>query len=110
MLLPSIGLAELVLLAGVAGLAMLFAAAIAVAVARRRKTNDPFPGKGMQSHARPWKWIAIFGSILVVLPLLVVVLGVLLIIPVRSGRSYMSTPQAGLVPVEPTMALELISK
>ena len=40
MLLPSIGLAELIILAGVAGLAMLFVATIAVAVVRRRKTND----------------------------------------------------------------------
>jgi hypothetical protein len=109
MLLPSIGLAELVFLAGVAGLAMLVVTAIIVAFVRRRKTDDPFPGKGKQSGARPWKWIAIFGLILVALPLVVVVLGVLLIIPVRSGRSYMSTPQAVIVPVEPTMALELIS-
>ena len=94
-LIPSIGLAELIILAGIAGLAMLIVAAIAVAVVRRRKRDN----------TRPWKWIAIFGLILVVLPLLVVVLGVLLVTPLRVERSYISTPQAVVVPVEPTAAL-----
>jgi hypothetical protein len=78
---------------------MLIVAAIAVAVVRRRKRDD----------TRPWKWIAIFGLILVVLPLLVVVLGVLLITPVRVERSYIPTPQVVVVPVEPTATPELTS-
>lgn len=101
---PNIGLAELIILAGAAGLAILVVAAIAVAVVRRRERDDPFPSKGKRSGARPWKWIVIFGLILVVLPLLVVVLGVLLMIPVRSERSYIPTSQAVVVPVEPTAA------
>jgi len=94
-LIPSIGLVELIILAGIASLVMLIVAVITVAVVRRRKRDD----------ARPWKWIAIFGLILVVLPLLVVVLGVLLVTPLRVERSYIATPQVVLVPVEPTTAL-----
>ena len=96
---PSIGLSELFILACIAGLAMLIVAVIAVTVVRRRKRDD----------TRPWKWIAIFGLTLVMLPLLVVVLGVLLVTPVRVERSYIPTPQVVVVPAEPTAAPELTS-
>ena len=88
----SIGLAELVVLAGAAGLVMLVVAAIVAAVVRRRKGSD----------TRPWKWIAIFGLILVVLPLLVVVLGILWVTPARVERSYVGVaPTIQRVSVEP---------
>jgi hypothetical protein len=96
---PSIGLSELFILAGTAGLAMLIVAVIAVTVVRRRKRDD----------TRPWKWIAIFGLTLIMLPLLVVVLGGLLVTPVSVERSYVPTPQVVVVPAEPTAAPELIS-
>jgi hypothetical protein len=51
--------------------------------------------------------IAIVGSILVLLPLLVVVLGVLLITPARVERSPVPTSQAVVVAVEPAEAPEL---
>jgi hypothetical protein len=98
-LIPSIGLVELIILASIAGLVMLIVAVITVAVVRRRKRDD----------ARPWKWIAIFGLILIGLPLLIVVLGVSLITPVRVERSYIATPQIVVVPAEPTAAPELTS-
>jgi len=91
---PNIGLAEIITLAGIAGLAMLVITVITVAVVRRRKRDD----------TSPWKWVAIFGLILVGLPLLVVVLGVLLITPVRVKRSNLPSSQAVLVPIEPTAA------
>ena len=94
---PSIGLIELVILAGVAALVMLSVAAVVVVVVRRRRKND----------TGPWKWIAIFGLILIVLPLLVVVLGVLLVTPVRVKRSPMPTSQAVIVAVEPAAAPEV---
>lgn len=94
---PSIGLIELVILAGVAALVVLSVAAVAVVVLRRRKGDD----------TGPWKWIAIVGSILIVLPLLVVVLGVLLITPARVKRSPMPTSQAVIVAVEAAAAPEL---
>jgi drug/metabolite transporter (DMT)-like permease len=91
---PSIGLIELVILAGVAALAVLSVAAVVVIVLRRRRGND----------ARPWKWIAIVGSILVVLPLLVVILAILLIMPARVERSTVPASQAVIVAVEPAAA------
>jgi hypothetical protein len=97
MLLPSIGLVELVILAGVAAPVMLSVAAIAIVVLRRRRGED----------TGPWKWIAIVGSILALLPLLVVVLGVLLITPARVERSPVPTSQALVVAVEPAEAPEL---
>jgi hypothetical protein len=94
---PSIGLIELAILAGVAALVMLAVAAVVVVVVRRRRGDD----------TRPWKWIAIVGSILVLLPLLVVVLGVLLITPARVERSPQPTSQAVIVAVEPDAAPEV---
>ena len=94
----SIGLAELVILAGAAGVVMLVVAAIVVAVVRRR-TGD---------GSRPWKWIAILGLILVVLPLLVVVLAILWVTPVRFERSYVDEgPTVRPVLVEPVATAEL---
>jgi hypothetical protein len=88
---PSIGLAELVILAGIAGLVTLVVAIVIVAVVRRRKTGD----------AGPWKWIALLGLILIVLPLAVFIVGVLLVTPVRVERSYAPTAQAVVVTVAP---------
>jgi hypothetical protein len=88
----SIGLAELVVLAGAAGLVVLVVAAVVALVARKRKGDN----------TRLWKWIAIFGLILVVLPLLVVVLAVLWVTPVRVERSYVGVaPTIEQVLVEP---------
>ena len=88
----SIGLAELVVLASAAGLVVLVVAAVVALVARRRKGDD----------TRPWKWIAIFGLILVVLPLLVVVLAILWVTPARVERSYVGVaPTVERVSVEP---------
>jgi hypothetical protein len=97
MLFPSIGLIELAILAGVAALVMLSVAIVVWVVVRRRR----------RAGSGSWKWIAIVGLILVVLPLLGVVLGVLLITPVRVERSPMPTSQALVVAVEPTAAPEL---
>jgi len=115
---PSIGLTELVILAGIAGLAMLVGTAITVAIVRGRKTgspcphkgrqSDPFPHKGKRSGAHPWKWIVLFGLILVMLPLLVVALGILWVTPVRVERSYVGVaPTVRMVSAEPTATLEL---
>ncbi|MDY7075887.1 MAG: hypothetical protein SXV54_03080 [Chloroflexota bacterium] len=97
MLFTNIGLFELIILASVASLVTLVVAVMAAIAVRRRKEDD----------TRPWKWIAIIGLILAVLPLLAVVLPVLLVTPTRveHSYSYMSAPQVVLVPVEPTRAL-----
>jgi len=96
----SIGLAELVILAGAAGVVMLVVAAIVVAVVRRRT------GGG----SRPWKWIAILGLILVVLPLLVAVAVILWVTPVRVERAYVDVgPTVEPVLVEPVATAELAS-
>ncbi len=87
---PSIGLIELVILAGVAALVVLSVAVVVVLALRRRRGNG----------TRPWEWIAIVGAVLVVLPVLLVVLGVLLITPARVERSPQPASQAAIVAVE----------
>ncbi|MDY6877103.1 MAG: hypothetical protein SWK90_13005 [Chloroflexota bacterium] len=114
MLFPSIGIFEIIILAGIAGLVMLIAAVIIIAVVRRQKRNDTH-GRGevdqeatAKESQSPWKWIAIIAlilAVLAVLPLLVVIFGALLVTPVGVERSYISTPQVVLVPVEPTTVL-----
>jgi hypothetical protein len=88
---PSIGLAELVILAGMGGLVALIGAIVIAAIVRRRRTGD----------AGPWKWVAILGLILVGAPLVVFVVGVLLVTPVRVERSTAPTAEAVVVLVAP---------
>jgi hypothetical protein len=94
---PSIGLIELAILAGVAALVLLSVTVVVLLVLRKRR--------GSGTH--PWKWVAIVGSILVVLPLLVVVLGVMLLTPDRVERSPQPASQVVVVAVDPTAAPEL---
>jgi hypothetical protein len=93
----SIGLAELIILVGVAGLAMLVVAAIAAAVVSTRRADG----------ARLLKWIAIVGLVLLVLALVGVGLGLALIAPVRVERSAIPTYQPVVVKVEGMAAEDL---
>jgi hypothetical protein len=88
---PSIGLAELVIVAGIAGLVTLVVAIVIVAVVRRRKAGD----------AGPWKWIALLGLILVGVPMVAFIVGVSLVTPVRVERSTVPAAQVVVVSVAP---------
>lgn len=92
----SIGLAELVILAGAAGIVLLLVLVIVAVIARRRKGDDTRP-------SRPWRWIVTLALILVVLPLLVLVLGVLWVVPVGVERAYVGEAPT----VEPVAVPEL---
>jgi hypothetical protein len=111
---PSIGLAELTILAGIAGLVVLISAIVVVAIVRSRRKRDTHrpaePGlheleaTGKETR-RSWKWIAILALlVLIVLPLFVVVFGVLWVTPVKqrmstSGPGTGPTVQAVIVAV-----------
>jgi hypothetical protein len=88
----SLGLAELIILAGIVGLPLLILAVVALAVVRTRRTEAP----------RPWKWFALLVSILIGLPLVLFVLGLSLVTPVRVRRSSVPTSQAVIVTAGPT--------
>jgi hypothetical protein len=87
----SIGPAELITLAGIAGLALLVAVIVVLAVLRRRRTGAP----------RLWTWIVALASVLVGLPLVLFVLGLSLVTPVRVQRSSIPPSEPVVVTVGP---------
>jgi hypothetical protein len=106
---PSIGLAEVLILAGIAGLVTLTVAIVVVVIARSRKKSDTLRHAGAGLHELEvtakesrslWKWIAIVVLLaLFVLPLFAVVCGILWVVPIRSTQR-MITPMAQVVAMD----------
>jgi hypothetical protein len=107
MRIPSVGLIEIVILAAVAGLALLAGGLVLVLVIRRQRGRsheaDAPPGpKG--TTARPSNrglWLLLAGLVaLLLLPLVVIVGGILVITPVRSTQTVHQEPAPAVHVVE----------
>ncbi|MGD9148478.1 MAG: hypothetical protein PVI80_23145, partial [Anaerolineae bacterium] len=107
MRIPSVGLIEIVILAAVAGLALLAGGLVLVLVIRRQRGRsheaDAPPGpKG--TTARPSNrglWLLLAGLVaLLLLPLVVIVGGILVITPVRSTQTIHQEPAPAVHVVE----------
>ena len=83
---PSIGLAELAILAGIVGLVAIIGVIVVAAIVKgRKKKSDTLRPEGAR---RSWIWIIIpILLVLIAIPLIVGVLGVLLVTPVRQSIS-----------------------
>jgi hypothetical protein len=113
---PSIGLAELIILAGIAGLVTLIVAIVVVVVVRSRKRSDPHRPAGAGLHQLEvtgkesrglGKWIVILVLlVLLALPLFALICGILWVVPIRSTQR-MVTPMAQIVAVDGPTATPL---
>ena len=113
---PSIGLSEVLILAGIAGLVTLIVAIAVVVIVRSRKRSDTHRPAGAGLHELEvtgkesrglGKWIVILVLLgLFVLPLFAVVCGILWVVPIRSTHS-MVTPMAQIVAVDAPTATPL---
>jgi hypothetical protein len=107
MRIPSVGLIEIMILAAVAGLALLAGGLILVIVVKRQRgrTNgaDAHPGpEATTSRAsNPGLWLLLVGLVAVLLlPLVVIVGGIVIITPVRSTRTVHQEPAPAIHVVE----------
>jgi len=113
---PSIGLSEVLILAGIAGLVTLVVAIVVLVIVRSRKRSDPHRPAGAGLHELEVtgkesrglrKWIVILVLlVLLALPLFALVCGILWVIPVRSTQK-MVTPMAQVVAVDAPTATSL---
>ena len=113
---PSIGLSELFILTGIAGLVTLIVAIVVVVIVRSRKRSDPHRPAGAGLHELEvtgkesqglGKWIVILVLlVLLALPLFALVCGILWVVPIRSTQS-MVTPMVQIVAVDAPTATPL---
>ncbi|MBN1581013.1 MAG: hypothetical protein JXA89_09950 [Anaerolineae bacterium] len=88
---PSLGLIEILIIAGLIGL-VLIAAGIVVAIVVRKKNQAGDPASA--GSRLPWKWIIPIALVaLLALPILALVLGVLAVTPVRRETGYAEPAQ-----------------
>jgi hypothetical protein len=113
---PSIGLVELIILAGIAGLVTLIVAIVVVVIVRSGKRSASHRPAGAGLHELEvtgnesrglGKWIVILVLlVLLALPLFALVCGILWVVPVRSTQG-MITPMAQVVAVDAPTATPL---
>ena len=113
---PNIGLGELIILAGIAGLAMLIVAIVVVVIVRSRKRSDTHRPAGAGLHQLEvtgkesrglGKWIVILVLlVLLALPLFAPICGILWVVPIRSTQR-MVTPMVQIVAVDAPTATPL---
>jgi hypothetical protein len=113
---PNIGLGELIILAGIAGLVTLMVAIIVMVIVRSRKRSDPHRPAGAGLHELEvtgkesrglGKWIVILVLlVLLALPLFALVCGILWVVPVRSTQRLV-TPMAQVVALDAPTATPL---
>ena len=113
---PSIGLSEVLILAGIAGLVTLIVAIVVVVIVRSRKRSDTHRPAGVGLHQLEvtskesrglGKWIVILVLlVLLALPLFALICGFLWVVPIRSTQS-MVTPMAQVVAVDGPTATPL---
>ena len=114
---PSIGLVELIILAGIAGLVTLIVAIVVVVIVKSRKRSDTHRPAEAGLHElevtakeprNVWKWVAILVLlVLFVLPLFAVVCGILWVVPIRSTQSIIEEPSIQVVAVDAPTATPL---
>ena len=113
---PSIGLSEVLILAGIAALVTLMVAIVVVVIVRSRKRSDPHRPAGAGLHELEvtgresrglGKWIVILVLlVLLALPLFALFCGILWVVPIRSTQS-MVTPMVQIVAVDAPTATPL---
>lgn len=117
MRIPSVGLIEIMILAAVAGLALLAGSLVLMLVIRRQRgrTNgadaQPAPETTTSRSSNRGLWLLLVGLVaLLLLPLFVIVGGILIITPVRSTRTVYQQPAPAIhvvemsTPVSPTLS------
>jgi hypothetical protein len=94
MRIPSVGLTEVIIIAVVAGLALLAGGLVLAIVVRKQRgrnnqaVDHPGPGTTTPRSSNPGKWLLLLGLVAVlVLPLVVIFGGILIVTPVSSTRT-----------------------